>query len=107
MEADCDNHMHNKGLDARLLSFELKFTDSREHSERIQSFCGKNYGILGKALSEYLLKAEPEKIAGIYEECKRELWVVFYLQSNKIAFEYQSIVMCVCPRLCKGIAFIL
>ena len=68
-----DNHMHNKGLDARLLSFELKFTDSREHSERIQGFCGKNYGILGKALSEYLLKAEPEKIAGIYEECKESI----------------------------------
>lgn len=26
------------------------------------------------------------------EECKRELWVVFNLQSNKIAFEYQSII---------------
>ena len=25
-------------------------------------------------------------------ECKRELWVVFNLQSNKIAFEYQSII---------------
>lgn len=25
-------------------------------------------------------------------ECKRELWVVFYLQSNKIAFEYQSVI---------------
>lgn len=30
--------------------------------------------------------------AGIDEECKRELWVVFYLQSNKIAFEYQSVI---------------
>ena len=26
------------------------------------------------------------------DECKRELWVVFYLQSNKIAFEYQSVI---------------
>ena len=25
-------------------------------------------------------------------QCKRELWVVFYLQSNKIAFEYQSVI---------------
>ncbi len=25
-------------------------------------------------------------------KCKRELWVVFNLQSNKIAFEYQSII---------------
>lgn len=25
-------------------------------------------------------------------KCKRELWVVFYLQSNKIAFEYQSVI---------------
>lgn len=65
-----DNRMHNKGLDARLLSFELKFTDSREHSDMIHEFCGKNYGILGKSLSEYLLGSEPEKIAEIYEECK-------------------------------------
>ena len=28
----------------------------------------------------------------VYDECKRELWVVFNLQSNKIAFEYQSII---------------
>ena len=34
----------------------------------------------------------PEEIAAIVEECKRELWVVFYLQSNKIAFEYQSVI---------------
>ncbi|MGN1086725.1 MAG: DUF927 domain-containing protein [Porcipelethomonas sp.] len=65
-----DNRMHNKGLDARLLSFELKFTDSREHSDRIHEFCGKNYGILGGALSEYLLGSVPGKIAEIYEECK-------------------------------------
>lgn len=67
------NRMHNKGLDARLLSFELKFTDSREHSDLIHEFCGKNYGILGKVLSEYLLNAVPENIAGIYEECKESL----------------------------------
>lgn len=62
--------MHNKGLDSRLLSFELKFTDDREHSDRIHEFCVINYGILGKALSEYLLGADVEKNAGIYEECK-------------------------------------
>ena len=28
----------------------------------------------------------------VVKECKRELWVVFNLQSNKIAFEYQSII---------------
>lgn len=65
-----DTHMHNKGLDSRLLSFELKFTDDREHSDRIHEFCGRNYGILGKVLSEYLLSADVEKIAGIYEECR-------------------------------------
>ena len=65
-----DAHMHNKGLDARLLSFELAFTDSREHSEKIHDFCGKQYGILGKRLSEYLLEAEPETIQAKYEECR-------------------------------------
>lgn len=28
----------------------------------------------------------------LFHKCKRELWVVFNLQSNKIAFEYQSII---------------
>ncbi|MBQ5990219.1 MAG: hypothetical protein IJL67_12070 [Oscillospiraceae bacterium] len=28
----------------------------------------------------------------VVDKCKRELWVVFNLQSNKIAFEYQSII---------------
>lgn len=65
-----DSSMHNKGLDARLLSFELKFTDSGKHSDDIHEFCHKNYGILGKALSEYLLSAEPETIVGMYEECR-------------------------------------
>lgn len=65
--------MHNKGLDSRLLSFELKFTDSREHSDLIHEFCGKNYGILGKTLSEYLLSANSENIIEIYEECKEFL----------------------------------
>lgn len=68
-----NNRMHNKGLDSRLLSFELKFTDSREHSDLIHEFCGKNYGILGKFLSEYLLNAVPENIVEIYEECKESL----------------------------------
>lgn len=65
-----DNRMHNKGLDARLLSFGLQFTDSREHSDSIHEFCGRNYGVLGKALSEYLLSTEPERIAKMYEECR-------------------------------------
>ena len=30
--------------------------------------------------------------AVVIDKCKRELWVVFNLQSNKIAFEYQSII---------------
>jgi hypothetical protein len=50
--------MHNRGLDARVLSFELAFTDNREHSDDIHDFCNKNYGMLGKALSEQLLCAD-------------------------------------------------
>ena len=33
-----------------------------------------------------------ERVQAIHRQCKRELWVVFNLQSNKIAFEYQSII---------------
>ena len=68
-----DSQMHNKGLDARLLSFELKFTDDCQHSDNIHEFCNKNYGILGKALSEYLLSAEPETIINLYDECRESI----------------------------------
>ena len=87
-----DNRMHNKGLDARLLSFELKFTDSREHSDLIHEFCGKNYGILGKSLSGYLLGAEPEKIAEIYEECKEFMRNAIDL-TERLVNEYALILM--------------
>ena len=42
----------------------------------------------------FALEAEQFTVrhAATLEECKRELWVVFYLQSNKIAFEYQSVI---------------
>jgi hypothetical protein len=65
-----DNRMHNKGLDVRVLSFELKFTDDRLHSDHIHAFCGENYGILGKLLSEYLLRADCEEVAQKYEDCR-------------------------------------
>ena len=68
-----DSQMHNKGLDARLLSFELKFTDDRQHSDNIHEFCNKNYGILGKALSEYLLSVDPETIVILYDECREAM----------------------------------
>ena len=68
-----DNQMHNKGLDARLLSFELKFTDDREHSDNIHDFCSKQYGILGKALSEYLLTVDREELLQSYEECRGDM----------------------------------
>lgn len=68
-----DNQMHNKGLDARLLSFELKFTDDREHSDNIHGFCNKQYGILGKVLSEYLLTVDREELLQSYEECRGDM----------------------------------
>jgi|GEM_PF-2496138 len=68
-----DRQMHNRGLDARILSFELKFTDSHEHSDKIHDFCGKQYGVLGKVLSEYLLAVDHEEIARKYEECRGDM----------------------------------
>ena len=65
-----DDCMHNKGLDARLLSFELRFTDNSKHSDDIHAFCGK---ILGKTLSEYLLDADPDEIAKMYQSCKNSI----------------------------------
>ena len=93
-----DNHMHNKGLDARLLSFELTFTDDREHSDRIHAFCGRNYGILGKVLSEYLLNEDPEKIAEMYEACRNSMRnaiddVAYFDLTERLVNEYALILM--------------
>lgn len=69
-----ETRMHNKGLDAQLLSFgDLRYTDNREHSDLIHDFSNKNYGILGKALAEHLLKAQPEEITDKYTQCKESL----------------------------------
>ncbi len=68
-----DSQMHNKGLDARLLSFELKFTDDREHSDSIHDFCSKQYGILSKTISEYLLTVDREELLQSYEECRDDM----------------------------------
>ncbi|MBR4628316.1 MAG: DUF927 domain-containing protein [Ruminococcus sp.] len=68
-----DRHMHNRGLDARVLSFELAFTDNCEHSDDIRDFCNKNYGVLGKALSEQLLSADRDTITQQYDECKETM----------------------------------
>lgn len=68
-----DRHMHNRGLDARVLSFELAFTDNREHSDDIHDFCNKNYGMLGKALSEQLLCADQDAMIQKYDDCKENM----------------------------------
>ncbi len=65
-----DSEMHNAGLDARMFSFSLQFTDSAEHSDRINKFSKKYYGILGKALSEHLLSADHDSIMQQYDECR-------------------------------------
>lgn len=65
-----DNQMHNAGLDARIFSFSFQFTDSAEHSDRINTFSKKYYGILGKALSEFLLSADSDDIMQQYDECR-------------------------------------
>ncbi|MCD7812089.1 MAG: hypothetical protein LUG91_09635, partial [Ruminococcus sp.] len=89
-----ETRMHNKGLDARLLSFSLKFTNDRVHSDQIHEFCGKNYGILGKALSEYLLGVDSENIVKIYEEYRCINFDPIFMQNeHKIS---ASFVDCFC-----------
>ncbi|MDD6269867.1 MAG: DUF927 domain-containing protein [Oscillospiraceae bacterium] len=68
-----DSRMHNRGLDTRILSFMLKFTDSREHSDSIHEFCRSNYGILGKALSKHLINASPNNIFERYDGHRKSL----------------------------------
>lgn len=93
-----NSHMHNKGIDARVLCFQLKFTDDREHSDRIHEFCGKHFGILGKALSEYLLNADPENVAGMYEECRKSMRVsiddtAYFDLTERLVNEYALILL--------------
>ena len=65
-----NNKMHNAGLDARIFSFSLQFTDSSEHSDSISKFSKQYYGILGKVLSEHLLSADRGEIMQQYNECR-------------------------------------
>lgn len=65
-----DNKMHNAGLDARIFSFSLQFTDSSEHSDSISKFSKQYYGILGKVLSEHLLSADRGEIMQQYNKCR-------------------------------------
>ncbi len=92
-----ETRMHNKGLDARLLSFgDLRYTDSRDHSDRIHDFCNRNYGILGKNLAEYLLKAQPDEITNKYNKCKESLRTaigerMFFDLTERLVNEYALI----------------
>lgn len=94
-----ETHMHNKGLDARLLSFnDLRYTDSSEHSEQIHNFCVSNYGILGKTLAEYLINTQPEKIVEIYTNCKDSIRKaigegMFFELTERLINEYALILM--------------
>lgn len=94
-----ETRMHNKGLDARLLSFgDLRYTDSREHSDQIHDFCNRNYGILGKILSEYLLNAQPERVTQMYTQCKEDLRNAigkdsFFDLTERLINEYALILM--------------
>ena len=69
-----ETQMSNKGLEPRCLSFGgLQYTDSREHSEQIQSFSADHYGVIGKAVSEYLIGADARVIAQQFDECRERL----------------------------------
>ena len=69
-----ETQVSNKGLEPRCLSFGgLQYTDSREHSEQIHDFCRKHYGVIGKAISEHLLSAEPAEIEKQYDSCRDRL----------------------------------
>lgn len=91
--------MHNKGLDARLLSFgDLSYTDSREHSDEIHDFCNNYFGILGKTLAENLLNAKSEEIAIKYTKCKDSLRLAigddgFFDLAERLINEYAIILM--------------
>ena len=70
------------------------FKEANSHAGEVEMLYtyapDSEYGDEGASI--YVAFLMDDKIYSAVEECKRELWVVFYLQSNKIAFEYQSVI---------------
>lgn len=64
----------NLGLGVRIINLEnCTYTRDSLHSEQIKTFSGKNYGIVGNMLSNYLIKSDSGKIKDEYDTIKSEL----------------------------------
>lgn len=64
----------NLGLAARIITLDyLTYTKNSSHSERIKIFAGKNYGVIGKMLSDYLLAVKSADILTEFEATRSDL----------------------------------
>lgn len=64
----------NRGLLVRVFEFcQVKITNSAEHAKAINAFVNKQYGYIGKHLSELLIQYEPSELTSLYEESKKDI----------------------------------
>lgn len=69
-----DASKDNLGIVARVITLDhLTYTTDSSHSEQIKTFAGKNYGLIGKLLSDYLLLADSAEILEEYEAARADL----------------------------------
>ncbi len=69
-----DASKDNLGIVARVITLDhLTYTTDSSHSEQIKTFAGKNYGLIGKLLSDYLILADSAEILEEYEAARTDL----------------------------------
>lgn len=69
-----DYEKDNMGLLVRIINLEnMTYTKSSRHADELKTFAATNYGIIGKLLSEWLLKADSAKIKEMYDNARSEL----------------------------------
>lgn len=62
----------NLGLGARIITLDgYTYTKSSSHAEKIKVFAGKNYGIIGKMFSAFLLHADSSQVAEEFGKIRR------------------------------------
>jgi len=68
MESSSNRH---QGLAVRLHKYHnLAYTLDKNHAEMVHKIACENYGIIAKAMSEYLMSDEADEIETYYNECK-------------------------------------
>lgn len=69
-----DASAQNTGLRARVIEFlDFPITVSAQHSEDIKSFCGANYGVMGRIWTKYLTKTDVNDLISRHSQHYKEI----------------------------------